>query len=50
MSNYKIGDVLVAQRDGAGALAAYKAGLKITEGLAKRDPAKTQWQVYVAVS
>jgi hypothetical protein len=42
--------VLVAQGDGPGALAAYQAGLKIAEGLAKRDPANTQWQVDVAVS
>ncbi len=45
-----LGDVLVAQGDGAGALAAYQAGLTIREGLAKRDPANTQRQVDVAVS
>ena len=45
-----MGDVLVSQGDGAGALAAYQAGLTIAEGLAKRDPANTQWQVDVAVS
>ena len=44
------GDALVAQGDGPGALAAYQAGLAIREGLAKRDPANTQWQVDVAVS
>jgi tetratricopeptide (TPR) repeat protein len=44
------GDVLVSQGDGPGALAAYQAGLTIREGLAKRDPANTQWQVDVAVS
>jgi len=44
------GDVLVAQGDGPGALAAYQAGLAIREGLAKRDPANTGWQVDVAVS
>jgi tetratricopeptide (TPR) repeat protein len=38
------GDVLVAQGDGPGALAAYQAGLVIAEGLAKRDPANTGWQ------
>jgi hypothetical protein len=37
--------VLVAQADGPRALAAYQAGLAIREGLAKRDPANTQWQV-----
>ena len=46
----QIGDVLVAQGDGPGALAAYQAGLAIREGLAKRDPANTGWQVDVAVS
>ena len=38
------GDVLVAQGDGPGALAAYRAGLKIREALAQRDPANTEWQ------
>jgi len=45
-----IGDVQVAQADGPRALAAYQAGLAIREGLARRDPANTQWQVDVAVS
>ena len=45
-----IGDVLVAQGDGPGALAAYRAGLAIDEGLANHDPANTQWQVDVAIS
>jgi hypothetical protein len=45
-----MGDVLVAQGDGPGALAAYQAGLAIAEGLAKRDPANTRWQVDIAVS
>jgi predicted negative regulator of RcsB-dependent stress response/energy-coupling factor transporter ATP-binding protein EcfA2 len=45
-----IGDVLVAQGDGPGALAAYQAGLAIAEGLAKRDPANTQWQRDLSVS
>ena len=40
--------MLVAQADGPRALAAYQAGLAIREGLAKRDPANTQWQVDVA--
>jgi tetratricopeptide (TPR) repeat protein len=44
------GDVLMAEGDGPGALAAYQAGLAIREDLAKRDPANTQWQVDVAVS
>jgi hypothetical protein len=42
--------VLVAQGDGPGALAAYQAGLEIAEGLAKRDPANTQWQRDLSVS
>ena len=45
-----IGDVLVSQGDGAGALAAYQAGLTIAEGLVKRDPANTQWQRDLSVS
>ncbi|MFM7515129.1 MAG: AAA family ATPase, partial [Cyanobium sp.] len=50
VSHNKMGDVLVSQGDGPGALAAYQAGLTIREGLAKRDPANTQWQVDLAVS
>jgi len=50
VSQEKIGDVLVAQGDGPGALAAYQAGLAIREGLAKRDPANTQWQRDLAIS
>jgi len=46
----RIGDVLVAQADGPGALAAYQAGLAIRDGLAKRDPANTQWQRDLFVS
>jgi hypothetical protein len=42
--------VLVAQGDGPGALAAYQAGLAITEGLAKRDPANSQWHVDLAIA
>lgn len=45
-----IGDVLVAQGDGPGALAAYRKGLAIADGLAARDPANVQWQIDVAVS
>ena len=44
------GDVLVAQGDGPGGLAAYQAGLVIAEGLAKRDPANTGWQRALFVS
>jgi len=42
--------VLVAQGDGAGALAAYRKGLAIAEALAGRDAANTGWQVDVAIS
>jgi tetratricopeptide (TPR) repeat protein len=45
-----MGDVLVAQGDGPGALAAYQAGLAIREGLAKRDPANTAWQRDLSLS
>jgi tetratricopeptide (TPR) repeat protein len=44
------GDVLVAQGDGPGALAANQAALAIHESLAKRDPANTQWQRDLSVS
>ncbi len=50
VSHEKIGDVLVAQGDGAGALQAYRASLAIRETLAARDPANAQWQVDLAVS
>ena len=50
VSHNKIGDVLVAQGDGAGALAAYRKDLAIAEMLAGRDPANTGWQVDLAVS
>jgi predicted negative regulator of RcsB-dependent stress response len=50
VSHEKIGNVLVAQGDGPGALAAYKVGLAIAEDLAKRDPANTEWQRDLSVS
>ena len=50
MSHKKIGDVLVAQGDGPGALAAYRKGLAIGEALAARDPANTEWQRDLSVS
>ena len=50
MSHSKIGDVLVAQGDGPGALAAYRKGLAIAEALAARDPANTEWQRDLSVS
>jgi len=45
-----IGDVLKSQGDGAGALAAYHAGLTIAEGLEQCDPANTYWQHDLFVS
>jgi tetratricopeptide (TPR) repeat protein len=50
VSHNKIGDVLVAQGDGPGALAAFRKGLAIREALAARDPANALWQTDVAVS
>ncbi len=50
VSHNKIGDVLVAQGDGPGALTAYRKGLAIREALAARDPANTQWQRDLSVS
>ena len=50
ISHERIGNVLVAQGDCAGALAAYQASLAIREALAKRDPANKQWQGYLAGS
>ena len=50
VSHNKIGDVLVAQGDGAGALAAYRKSLAIAEALAGRDPANTGWQRDLSVS
>jgi hypothetical protein len=50
LSQDRIGDVLVAQGDGPGALAAYQAGLVIAEDLAQRDPANTQWQRDLSLS
>ena len=50
VSHNKIGNVLVAQGDGAGALAAYRKTLAIAEALAARDPANTTWQRDLIVS
>src|SRR2546421_571272 len=50
VSHNGIGDVLVAQGDRAGALAAYRAGLEIRETLARRDPGNTEWQRDLSVS
>jgi len=50
VSHEKIGDVLVAQGDGASALDAYRKSLAITKALAAHDPANTQWQRDLSVS
>jgi hypothetical protein len=43
----RIGDVLVAQGDRAGALKSYRDGLAIRERLAQADPGNAEWQVDV---
>ena len=43
VSHDRIGDVLVAQHDGPGALAAYCKALAIVEALVARDAANAQW-------
>ncbi len=45
-----LGDVLRAQGDLSGALAAYRAGLAIAEPLAARDPSRALWQRDLSVS
>lgn len=50
VSHERIGDVLVAQGDGPGALAASRTALAIAETLAARDPANAQWQRDLSVS
>jgi len=50
VSHEKIGDVLAAQGDGAGALQADRKSLAICEGLTTRNPANTDWQRGLSVS
>jgi hypothetical protein len=50
VSHDRIGNVLLAQGDGPGALAAYRKGLTIRETLAAHDPTNTHWQGNLAVS
>ncbi|MBS0551034.1 MAG: tetratricopeptide repeat protein [Proteobacteria bacterium] len=50
VSHNKIGNVLVAQGDGAGALAAYRKGHEIFKSLVAHDPANTGWQRDLSVS
>ena len=50
ISYQNIGNVLVAQGNGPGALVAYRKDLAIAELLAERDLTNAQWQVDVVVS
>jgi eukaryotic-like serine/threonine-protein kinase len=50
VSHDRVGDVLYAQGDLAGALAEYRASLAIAELLAAQDPANAQWQTDLAIS
>ncbi len=45
----RIGDVLVTQGDGPGALAAYRAVLTIAEGRATCNHVNTEWQRDVSI-
>ncbi|MGH8573557.1 MAG: hypothetical protein ACREX8_13435 [Gammaproteobacteria bacterium] len=49
-SHNKVGEVLYAQGDPAGALAEYRAGLAIRERLAAQGLANAQWQTDLAIS
>ena len=49
LSHERTGDVLLAQGDLEGALAAYRAGLQICELLVRGDPADTEWQEDLSV-
>jgi tetratricopeptide (TPR) repeat protein len=44
ISHIKIGDVLFAEGDHAGALTAFRTGLALAEVLARRSPDNTEWQ------
>ena len=50
VSYNKIGDVLLAQGDAPGALAAYRDALAIRERLAAQDPGQADWQRDLSVS
>jgi hypothetical protein len=50
VSDNKIGDVLVAQGDLAGALKSYRDGLAIAQRLAASDPGNAGWQRDLSVS
>ena len=46
----ELGNLLVAQGDGSGALAAFRKGLVIDEALAARDLANSEWQRSLSIS
>ena len=50
VSHMKVGDVLLAQGDLAGALTAYRASLAIAERLTRQDPSDAGWQRDLFVS
>jgi tetratricopeptide (TPR) repeat protein len=50
VSQIKLGDVLLAQGDRDGALAAYRKALEISERLAEQDPQNADWQRFLLVS
>ena len=50
VSHERLGNVLVAQGDLAGALTVYRAGMTISERLAASDPNNAQWQRDLSVS
>lgn len=45
ISDEEIGNVVLAQGDLVGALAAYRDSLAIAKALAQKDPSNTQWQI-----
>ncbi len=50
MSHHKVGDVLLAQGDLAGALRAYRESLAVAKRLASSDPSNAGWQRDLMVS
>ena len=50
VSHDRVGDVLLAQGDAAGALGEYRASLAIAERLAAQDPTNADWQRNLWVS
>lgn len=50
VSHGRIGDVLRAQGDDGGALAAYRADMEISARLAASDPTNSEWQLDLSIS